>query len=276
MRFGICAPFQQVGSLADAPIDYLEEHVQRFLMPEQPYSDFAPLLKQARSLTIPIEAANSFIPAHLPLIETPTRPIDRARIAQYVQIALQRAEEVGIRVIVFGSGKARACPPDYQQQPALYQLAEHLTIWSQWATQHGIQIVLEPLRYAETNILNTVAESIDFVETIAKSGTRLLADIYHMTANREDPRTLYAATPLLTHAHIAEHQERAAPGRHGDNFLPYLSVLQQIGYDQRISVECRWYDLASEVPLAIKTVREQWNATLSLSPKVNPSEEQRV
>jgi sugar phosphate isomerase/epimerase len=262
MRFGICAPFQQVATLVNPPIDYLEENVQRFLIPEQPHSQFVELLKQSRTLSIPIEAANSFIPADLPLIATPERPIDHQRIEQYVRTALQRAEQAGIGMIVFGSGTARMCPPDYDYEDALRQIADYLTTWSQWASEYGVQIVLEPLRYEETNILNTVAECEKFVAPLTYTGTRLLADIYHMTANREDPETLRSTAATLTHVHIAELEERTAPGQHGDDFRPYFSILQSIGYDQRISIECNWRDLPNELGLAMTTLKEQWAAVV--------------
>lgn len=263
MRFGICAPFQQVVTLTHPPIDYLEENVQRFLIPERPHHDFVELLNQARSLPIPIEAANSFIPGDLPIIATPERPIDHRRIEHYVRTALERAEQASIRIIVFGSGTARACPFGYDHEDALRQIADHLATWSGWAGEHGVQIVLEPLRYEETNTLNTVAESERFVAPLAYTGARLLADIYHMTANHEEPETLRPTAASLTHVHVAEQEGRTAPGQHGDDFRPYLSVLHAIGYDQRISIECNWRDFsAEELALTMTTLRDQWATSL--------------
>lgn len=122
MRFGICAPYRQVAALKPISFEYLEENVQRFLIPDQPQDVFADLLGEARTLSVPIEAANSFIPADLALIETPE-----------------------------------------QRQ-------------------------------------------------------------------------------------------------HGEDFRPAFSVLQRSGYDRRISIECRWGDLAAKVDPAIATLREQWGS----------------
>jgi sugar phosphate isomerase/epimerase len=63
---------------------------------------------------------------------------------------------------------------------------------------------------------------------------------------------------VLTHVHVAEKLERAAPGCNGDDFRPLFSVLHEIGYDQRISIECHWQNLVGEVGLAIATLRKQW------------------
>lgn len=261
MRFGICASCKQAASLKNISFDYLEENVRRFLVPDQPEEDFAAQLSQARSLPIPVEAANSFIPPDLKLIATPTQQVDTARLERYVKAALQRAERTGIRVIVFGSGNARACPPDYDHDDALRQIGDHLTTWSGWARNHGVEIVLEPLRYQETNTLNTVAESGAFVLPLADTGARLLADIYHMACNGEDPETILPWASLLSHVHVAEREERAAPGRHGEDFRSYFATLHKGNYDRRISIECKWGDLAIEAEPGIATLREQWEGS---------------
>jgi sugar phosphate isomerase/epimerase len=262
MKFGICASFRDILALDHIAFDYLEENVQRFLVPEQPAADFEALLTEARALPIPIETANVLIPANLPLVATPTQQVDTARLERYIKTVLQRAEQVGIRVIVFGSGGARACPPGYDHQDAVQQIGQHLATWSEWADHHGVQFVLEPLRYEETNILNTVAESGALVVSLAPSGARLLVDTYHMACNREDPATITPYLPLIAHVHVAEQQDRAAPGQHGEDLRPYFAVLQRGGYDQRISIECNWHDFPAQVNQAIGVLKEQWETAI--------------
>lgn len=258
MRFGICAPYHEVAPLQIEGLDYLEENVQRFLVPERSQEEFETLWREAQRLPMPIEAANSFIPASLPLIATVTQTVDTARLERYVQTALRRAEQVGIRVIVFGSGAARACPEGYNRRQAHQQLAEHLAHWGDLAGQHGVQIVLEPLRTQETNTLNTVAESGELVASIKQPAIKLLADTYHMALNGEAPEDIALWPGLLTHVHVAEERERAAPGRFHEDFHPYFSALQQAGYDQRISIECHWLNLASEAGAGIAILKQQW------------------
>ncbi len=142
MRFGICAPYREVATLETYACDYLEENVQRFLLPERPQEDFEAIWQEARQLPIPIEAANSLLPADLPLVATPTQSVNTKRLERYMKTALQRAEKVGIRFIVFGSGAARACPPGYSRADAVQQIGAHLCRWSDWAQNHGVLLVL--------------------------------------------------------------------------------------------------------------------------------------
>lgn len=262
MRFGICAPYDAVAQFQDISFDYLEENVQRFLMPEQPQEQFENHLQQARLLPVSIEAANSLLPAALKIVATPTQTVDYPRIERYMKTALQRAEQVGIRVLVFGSGDARACPPGYSREEATRQIGEHFARWCTWAKVYDVQLVLEPLRYEETNTLNTVAESGAFVSQLTNSGARLLADIYHMACNNENATDMLTWSMLLSHVHVAEKQERAAPGRYGENFQPYFTALKQGGYDSRISIECRWQNLEQEANRGIAVLREQWSTVV--------------
>src|SRR5438045_2166312 len=111
-----------------------------------------------------------------------------------------------IRVIVFGSGAARACPPDWDRADAERQIGEHLARWSVWARACGVTLALEPLRYEETNTLNTVVEGGALVRGIAASGATLLADLYHMARNGEPPDSILPWASLLSHTHVAERE----------------------------------------------------------------------
>jgi len=265
MRFGICASYREATTLETYPFDYLEENVQRFLIPERPQEEFEKLWQEARQLPVPIEAANVLFPAGIRLVATPTQSVDTKRLERYIKTVLRRAEQVGIRIIVFGSGQARTCPPDCSYPDAVQQIRSHFSQWSEWAQNHGVEIVLEPLRYEETNTLNTVTEAGALVASIDRPAARLLADFYHMACNNESPQDILPWFSLLSHVHVAEQRERAAPGRYGENFRPFFAALHRAGYDRRISIECHWQNLAIEVGPAIETLREQWMAARNKS-----------
>ncbi len=258
MKFGVCASYREIAALQERPFDYLEENVQRFLIPEQSQEHFEEIRHEAQSLALPIEACNSMLPADIPLIATPQQQVDTVRLEHYVKTMLQRAEQVGVRVIVFGSGQARACPPGYDSNDAVRQLGMYLATWSEWGHEHGVSIALEPLRYEETNILNTVTEGGTLVKKHIVSGATLLIDTYHMACNGEKATDILPWTSLISHVHVAEKQDRAAPGHYGEDLRPYFSALHEGNYDLRISIECRWQDFANEVGPAIETVKQQW------------------
>ena len=266
MKFGVCASYRDIAALQAKTFDYIEENVQRFLVPEQLQENFEALWHDARSLALPpIEACNSMLPGDMSLIATPTQTVNTVRLERYIKTMLQRAEQVGIRVIVFGSGQARMCPPSYDHDDAVRQLGVYLATWSEWAREHGVQIALEPLRYEETNILNTITEGGALVTKHRASGATLLIDTYHMACNSEAPTDILSLTPLISHVHVAEKRDRAAPGHYNEDQHPYFSALHKGGYDSRISIECNWQDFVGEVSPAIETVKQQWTDVVQAS-----------
>ena len=63
--------------------------------------------------------------------------------------------------------------------------------------------------------------------------------------------------PIIHHAHLAEKDERTAPGVKGDDFRPFMRALKSVGYDKRISIESGWGDFAAEQQAAVDEVRHQ-------------------
>lgn len=62
----------------------------------------------------------------------------------------------------------------------------------------------------------------------------------------------------IRHCHIAEREERTAPGTKGDDFKPYFEALKEIGYKGCVSIECRWKDLEKEIKPALEYMKDQF------------------
>jgi sugar phosphate isomerase/epimerase len=259
MRIGICGSYQTIGQLTPIPCDYIEEGVQDFLVPERPQQEFDAILARARSLPIAVETANRFFPGDLKLVSSPSQSVDAARLERYVRTALARAERSGIEILVFGSPAARSCPSDCAYEDAIAQISDHLQRWGPWARDHGVIIVVEPIRRGEANNLNTVAEAGALVAGLSIPGILLLADTYHMACNGEAPDTALPFSEILVHAHTAEMRDRAAPGTFGEDLRRYFAAFKRASYDRRISIECDWLNFSAQAAAAVASVREQWD-----------------
>ena len=118
-------------------------------------------------------------------------------------------------------------------------------------------LVVEPLNSRECNFINSLDEGAELVAACGHAAVRLLADIYHMLMDQEGPDAILRHGALLSHVHIAEKEGRAFPGKHGEDFGPYLRALNEIGYQGALSLECGWSDLEKEAPIAIVSLRKQ-------------------
>jgi sugar phosphate isomerase/epimerase len=253
-RLGVCTSFGNAAALKSGGCDYIEESVQGFLVPDKPESEFREKVTALKASALPILACNSFLPGSLKSVGPEPR---HDEIVAYAETAFRRARQVGIKTIVFGSSGSRAIPDGFDRAEARRQFVRLLRRLGPIAEAQGLIVAIEPLNRGECNFINTVEEGAAIVEEAGHPHIRLLADIYHMLREGEGPDALVAAGPLLRHIHIAEKDRRTPPGVAGDDFTPYLRALRRARYAGAISIECRWDDLAGELPRAIEALRGQ-------------------
>ena len=237
MQLGVCGKPAIASLLAGAGFDFLEINVVRDLRPQEPESAVADRPAALPTTSLPILAANVFIPAELRLTGD---AVETSAIETYVKTAFARPRQTGISRIVFGSGGARRIPDGYDRTRAWAQLVDFGRMIGPLALDHDITVVIEPLSYAECNVLNTVTESAQYVREVDHPAVRLLVDAYHWARNQEPTRSIVDAGPLLAHAHIATYANRLAPGREVCDFAPFFAALVQAGYRGGLSVEARW------------------------------------
>ena len=255
MLIGLCtSAVTGAQKIALSGIDYVEENVQSFLGPEGPEADFTTRLDAALGCRRPISVANCFLPGDLKCVGP---AVDEARILAYAQQACRRAARSGVGVIVFGSGGARSLPPGLSGEAAMGPFCVLLARLGEIARAQGVVLALEPLNRGECNFITTIAEGVRCVHRVDHPQVRLLVDIFHMLRNDEPPGEILAAKDLVVHAHVAERDNRRAPGTANEDLRGYLRALHAIGYDRRLSFECGWTDCFIELPNAIAALKRQ-------------------
>src|SRR5439155_17830997 len=149
---------------------------------------------------------------------------------------------------------ARSVPDGFDRDRALAQFEALLRDVAERGAGHGVTVVLEPLRPAETNLLNTVAESAAFLRERDAGPARLLADLYHMREQGESMDVLGQTADLLSHVHVAG-VGRGRPGPDAEDLEPFLRALHEAGYRGDCSIECRWDDFPAEAPPGLEHLR---------------------
>ncbi|HEY3265762.1 MAG TPA: sugar phosphate isomerase/epimerase family protein [Armatimonadota bacterium] len=252
MRFGLCCSLDRLPVAAAAGADYVEPAVNSTGNPDVPRGAWRVSLARLHDAGIAPEAWNCLLPGDL-MVAGPEA--DLKRLQCYVNAVAPRLDEAGARVVVFGSGASRTAPDGFPLADGRAQFAEAVSIVAEALAPAGILVCVEPLRPAETNVINTLAEGVAFVRALAIPNVRLTADLYHMES-AGDPIDLASAAPFIGHAHLAD-SGRLAP-RAGSTAIPaFLAELQRIGYSERISIECRWIDFDREAAPALAFLRER-------------------
>ena len=262
--FGACRPVKDAKLMASIGYDFFENGVASALAPDKDAEWWKRQRDMLLALPIPMRSCNGFIPGSFRL----TGPkADPAPALDYAETALRRAEEVGVRTVVFGSGGARNVPGDFTVKGQAPKLEEGTAQYAEFCRQlcarvsdlKNVCVVIEPLRPNESNIINFVWQGVQICEDVNSPKLRQLADIFHMMMGREGAESIVKAGPLLKHCHIASYGTRQFPGSDPatvDRLRPYFDALRQIGYAGGVSCECGWgKDLAKDLETALKTLR---------------------
>lgn len=234
-----------------AGFDYAEIGVRHFTA----LSDeaFAAFLARHRQVGLPTPVGYLFLPTDMKVTGPAT---DEAREMDYVRRAFARARRLGIETIVFGSGPARRVPEGFPREVAFQQLVSFARRIAPEAARHGIVVSVEAQRKEETNIVNTTAEAITWVDAVAHPNFQVMVDFYHLAFEREDPAILGRAK-RIAHVHFANPTGRVFPRQWDEyDYASFFASLRRAGYEGRISIEGRTSDLPADGPRAIAFLRD--------------------
>jgi sugar phosphate isomerase/epimerase len=256
VRIGYCAQLSEIDATKAAGFDYVELRTSEVAALSQ--ADFEKLADKLKRIALPVPDAYQFIPGNIKL----TGPqADQALQHDYVQKALDRVSKLGARTVVLGSGTARQYPDGFSKEAALRQFAEFCKWLGPEARKRNITIAIEPLRKEESNLINTLAEGLQFVKSVGDPNIQLNVDYYHLEMEKEDPAVILQARDYVRHVHTANPQGRVFPLNWEEyNYAPFYSALRKIGYDKEVSIEARTDDFPREAPQAIAFLRRAFLA----------------
>lgn len=105
------------------------------------------------------------------------------------------------------------------------------------AVNPAVRLVIEPCNRYESNIISTIDEGLDFLNTLALPNVGLLPDTFHMNIEEPDiPESIEKAGSRIFHFHIAD-SNRWHPGAGHIDFKAIVNRLTKIGYDGYLSAE---------------------------------------
>jgi sugar phosphate isomerase/epimerase len=256
-RIGISTSITNSAILASAGYSFVEETVRGFLVPDQPEPVFEQKLALLKDSKLPVEVCNIFLPGSYKCVG----PVPlHEEILKYSDTAFHRAKIAGVKIIVFGSGGARAIPEGFSAAEAKQQFISLCKQLAPLAMKYDIIITLEPLNKRECNFINSIAEGAEIVQEVNHLNFRLLADIYHMLMEDESPASIIKYGHLLSHTHIAEKTGRSAPGVNNEDFTPYFRALKEVDYKGRIAIECTWQNIEEQASKSLSVMKSQFGS----------------
>jgi len=234
---------------------YLVESVGKLISPRTVTDEqFASNILKIKNLRVPMYAFNIFIPGELKIVGP---DVNEAALLTYVDKVFQRCQATGVNRIIWGSGGSRRLPEGFDRTKAKEQFVSMAKKIADKARRYNITLALENLNSTETNFITTVEEALDIVKKVDHKNLRLCVDIYHMLKEGEPPSSILKAKGYVIYCEVAEKEGRTPPGVQGDDFRPYFSALKQVGYNDKVMIECRWENVAAQGEMAFQKLRTQ-------------------
>ena len=179
VKIGCCGDIEEREMLEKKGFDFIECPVA---VPMNLKESELKEIIQDEDLNLPFYAFNCFIPGNLKICGD---KVDFSALEDYVEEACQKINLLGGKIIVFGSGGARRVPEGFSSKKAWNQIKDFLTMVNKYARKNDITIAIEPLNQDETNILNSLKESIKMAEEVNLEKIKVLVDIYRLEKENE-------------------------------------------------------------------------------------------
>lgn len=157
---------------------------------------------------------------------------DREKLERYTKEAVDFAEAIGCRNLVFGCPRNRNMPEGVRKSE-VFSFFRNL---GSYAEAHNTVVAMEanPPIY-HTNYINRTDEAIALIKKIDSSGFRLNLDIGTMIENGEDIEVLKENWTLVNHVHVSE--PFLAPIQKRLLHRELAHEMRQNGYSGFVSVE---------------------------------------
>ena len=157
---------------------------------------------------------------------------ERATLVDYTNKAIDFAEAIGCKNLVFGCPRNRSVMDGADENTAIRFFKEV----GDYAADHGTVVGMEanPPIY-NTNFINDTASALELIEWVDSDGFKLNLDIGTMIENGEDVFVLKGREKHINHVHISEPGLRPIEERklHRDIF----DLLQACDYNGFVSIE---------------------------------------
>ncbi len=162
----------------------------------------------------------------------------RQRTVQYLADLVDFCADLGGKVMIFGSPNQRSTD-GISVEEAKKNFAAGLAAVADHAADRTVKVLVETLDSGQTDVVNTMAESLEIVQMVNHPAIGTMFD-YHNTLDESDSLETLVRTYF---DHIEHIQIQEMDGRHlgtGDAVKTYVDsfrALHELGYDKWISLE---------------------------------------
>ena len=237
MKFGCCvqATAESLKMLVRCGCDCYESSL--VALPRIPDETLREVRRVSDGLGLPCAAYNCMFPGDFRLL---AGEAEYARIGEYLDGALAKAEILGGNFVSLGSGKARDIPAGMDRETAKERFSALVRdVIAPVMKKHGFRVAVEPLSADETSFLNNCREVMELVKMTDLPELGLLYDSYHAERGGDLLSEMKEYGSSILHVHIASvPRERKFPAESDlGSCRALFAALKGIGYTGAVDLE---------------------------------------
>jgi sugar phosphate isomerase/epimerase len=177
------------------------------------------------------------------------------RMREHIDLAAHFGAVVFLALIRGKCGR-KALVPEY-----LDRLERQLAPLAEYAAERRAPIGLEPVAYYYSDLLNTTAETLEFLKRPGLQGIGLLLDTHHIHLEDKDMDASFrSCAGRIVHVHFSD-SNRRYPGAGAVDFSRAARALNAIGYAGAVSLEILPAPSGEEAARrGIARMREVWGS----------------
>lgn len=250
--------FEMYRFLQQEGIDGLEIAPTR-IFPNNPYCNLEEAQKWAKNL---YEQYGLVVPSMQSIWYGHTEKIfgsieERKILVDYTKKAINFAEAIGCRNLVFGNPKNR----DTDDVTSVISVAiDFFKEIGDYAFEHNTIIALEPNpTIYNTHFMNYTEQAVDMAYKVSSNGIKVNIDLGTIIHNGEDISYLKQIPDYINHIHISEPHLNLIEQR--DLHVKLFAVLEDIKYDGFVSIEMGLkgsLDRTQQIIKYIKSLHEKY------------------
>ncbi|GGE42219.1 epimerase [Pullulanibacillus camelliae] len=158
-------------------------------------------------------------------------------------------------------GKFRGSFTGIDKEEALRTLAGIIRELCEYAQKYNVTLLIEPQHAGSINNLNTVAETLAWIESVNRPNLALHLDTFHMETTEASPlQSIVLAGEKIGYIHCSD-SDRRIPGEGTIDLGKFFSMLRSVGYEGYIGMEIEqhpsYYQAAQSSYLAMNKLLKE-------------------
>lgn len=160
-----------------------------------------------------------------------------AETSAYLCALVDFCADLSGSVLVLGSPKQRRISPGETSVQATERLTSIIMPALQRCEKHGLTLCLEPLPPPEADLILTMQEAVEVINSIQHPNLKTILDVKSASSEFFSiPDLIERYAPYIAHFH-ANDANRQGPGFGNSDFIPFMEALEKVSFDGYVSVE---------------------------------------